>query len=193
MGNKFNRRSIRLQGYDYSQAGAYFITICCQDRICRFGRIINGEMILNAAGTMVDQWIQEISNKFIDIQIGEYIIMPNHIHFIVINNGIVGVDLRVNPNLCINTNISNIDIGNTNQIESEHTGSPLHHVVQWFKTMTTNAYIRGVKNLGWEPFNKKIWQRNYYEHIIRNEKSYQTISQYIQNNPLNWEKDKFRL
>jgi len=64
-------------------------------------------------------------------------------------------------------------------------------VVQWFKTMTTNEYIRGVKTMGWTPFNGKLWQRNYWEHIIRNEKSYQTISDYIINNPAKWINDKF--
>ncbi|MDI9311558.1 MAG: transposase, partial [Limnohabitans sp.] len=73
----------------------------------------------------------------------------------------------------------------------EHIGSHLHRVVQWFKTMTTNEYIRGVKNLGWPPFDGKLWQRNYYEHIIRNKQSYQTISKYINNNPAKWADDKF--
>ncbi|HUH46061.1 MAG TPA: transposase, partial [Arenibacter sp.] len=70
-------------------------------------------------------------------------------------------------------------------------GSPLHRVVQWFKTMTTNEYIRGVKNLGWPRFNGKIWQRDYYEHIIRNKRSNQHISQYIIDNPKKWRDDKF--
>ncbi|MGB9853103.1 MAG: transposase, partial [Candidatus Kapaibacteriota bacterium] len=69
-------------------------------------------------------------------------------------------------------------------------GSPLHKIVQWFKTMTTNEYIRNVKNNGWEPFDKKLWQRNYYEHIIRNEKELNKIREYIINNPLNWTSDE---
>ncbi len=75
----------------------------------------------------------------------------------------------------------------------EHKGSPLHRVVQWFKTMTTNEYIRGVKNNHWSPFDGKLWQRNYYEHIIRDENSYDRIREYIMNNPLQWESDKFNL
>ena len=86
-------------------------------------------------------------------------VMPNHFHGIVQNVGSVGADLRV----CPDTNNDHI-----NPIEGEHAGSPLHRVVQWFKTITTNEYIRGVKTLGWQPFNGKLWQRNYYEHIIRN-------------------------
>ncbi len=186
MPKQFNRRSIRLKGYDYSKEGLYFVTICCQDRAHRFGKVVNGQMLLNAAGLMVDKWIKEISNKFPDIQIDEYVIMPNHIHLIIENIGLhnasaVRVDLCVDP--------KNDDINHP--IEGEHKGSPLHRVVQWFKTMTTNSYIQGVKTLGWEPFNKKIWQRNYYEHIIRDDRAYHNIAQYIQNNPLNWDKDKF--
>jgi hypothetical protein len=75
--------------------------------------------------------------------------------------------------------------------QGEHTGSPLHLVIQWFKTMVTNEFIRNVNHLGWEPFENKIWQRNYYEHIIRNEESHQKISAYIQNNPANWNDDEF--
>ncbi|MCU0351774.1 MAG: hypothetical protein MUF43_13255, partial [Flavobacterium sp.] len=77
-------------------------------------------------------------------------------------------------------------------ILGEHVGSPLHRVVQWFKTMTTNEYIRGVKNLGWTRFDGKLWQRNYWEHIIRNDEECQRIANYIMNNPLNWENDKLK-
>jgi putative transposase len=91
--------------------------------------------------------------------------MPNHFHCIILNNG------TGNPNI--------------------KTKTAVHSVVQWFKTMSTNEYIRGVKTLGWKPFDKKIWQRNFYEHIIRNDQSYQRIANYIANNPGNWNKDKF--
>lgn len=167
--------------------------------MCCFGNIENGEMILNDAGTMIIKWYNELENKFPDIKCDVMIVMPNHFHCIVEN---VGADLRVCP--VIETNpISNGDVlGEHNQnilgehigspkILDEHIGSPLHRVVQWFKTMTTNEYIRGVKNLGWQPFDGKLWQRNYYEHIIRDEKSYNNISNYIINNPLNWREDKF--
>jgi hypothetical protein len=78
-------------------------------------------------------------------------------------------------------------------ILGEHIGSPLHRVLQWFKTMTTNEYIRGVKNLNWEPFDKKLWQRNYWEHIVRDENSYFKITNYIINNPMNWKEDILNL
>jgi hypothetical protein len=110
--------------------------------------------------------------------------MPNHFHGIIqINNtntAPVGTDLRV----CPDNRVCHDNAGDHKK--GEHTGSPLHRMVQWFKTMSTNDYIRNVKNNNWTPFNKKLWQRNYYEHIIRNEKSYLRISEYIRTNPLKW-------
>ncbi len=237
-----HRRSIRLKGYDYSQAGLYFITICVLDRECFFGEIRDGEMVLNDAGIMVNKWWQKIPEKFPDIEMDVYQIMPNHFHAIVNNNGtgvganpcvrpmddttnnIVGVDPCVNPTHMgqdfagysgqtrgsaptpdTDRGIGNGDGGadsilgehgnnilgeHGNNILGEHVGSPLHRVVQWFKTMTTNEYIRGVKTLGWTRFNRKLWQRNYWEHIIRNEQEYQRIADYIINNPARWQDDK---
>lgn len=207
--NKYNphihhRRSIRLKGYDYSQAGLYFITICCQDRACLFGKIKNGILQLNDAGTMVEKWYRELENKFPDIRCREMIVMPNHFHCIIENTGTpVGADLSVCPNTPetespktdipktdnFDTDNSKTDIGGEHV--GEHVGSPLRLVVQWFKTMTTNEYIRGVKTLGWQPFNGKLWQRNYYEHIIRDERAFHNISEYIINNPKKWSEDKF--
>ncbi|PXV61865.1 REP element-mobilizing transposase RayT [Dysgonomonas alginatilytica] len=173
--NSHNRHSIRLEGYDYSSSGMYFITICIQNKLCLFGEVIDNEMILNDSGNMVMQIYNELPNKFADIQCHEIIIMPNHLHFIVEN---VGADL------CVCPMDTNNDLG-------EHIGSPLHRIIQWFKTITTNHYINGVKKLGWKPFYKKIWQRNYYEHIIRNGKSYNNITNYIATNPTNWQSDDY--
>jgi putative transposase len=193
---KHHRRSIRLKGYDYTRAGLYFITLCCQNRACLFGYIpvvgadlrigdpgfvgadlrVCPKMILNPAGQMIERWYYELQNKFPDIKCHEMVVMPNHFHCII---EIVGCD-----NAEIISDLSEIILG-------EHKGSPLHRVVQWFKTMSTNEYIRGVKNLGWRPFNGKLWQRNYYEHIIRNEPAYYRISEYIRNNPAKWAADKF--
>lgn len=175
-----HRRSIRLQGYDYSQAGLYFITICTQERNCLFGEIENGEMILNDAGRMIEKWYAELENKFSDIRCDEMVIMPNHFHCIVQN---IGVNVSGEHESALLGEHQSVLLG-------EHVGSPLHRVVQWFKTMTTNEYIRGVKTLGWTPFNGKLWQRNYWEHIIRDENAYQHIAQYIINNPQKWHQDK---
>ncbi len=202
--NIHHRKSIRLKGYDYSRKGLYFVTICCKNRACLFGKIENGKMFLNEAGVMIEKWYFELENKFLDIKCQEMIVMPNHIHFIIENTGDIAA-VQANRNIRpededvrANLGVRPDDIGQTHrsaptetseQIFGEHIGSPLHRVIQWFKTMTTNEYIRGVKNLGWEPFYKKLWQRNYWEHIIRNENSYQNISNYIINNPSKWNED----
>ena len=154
-----NRRSIRLKGYDYSGCGYYFITICTHDRQCLFGNIENGVMILNNAGRMIDCWWNELKNKYADIKIDEYVIMPNHCHGII-------------------------------NIVSPVSAAPIHKMVQWFKTMTTNEYIRNVKQNRWKPFNGTLWQRNYYEHIIRNETALQHIREYIVNNSYQWPQDE---
>lgn len=191
--NIHHRRSIRLKDYDYSLKGLYFITICCQNRVCRFGDIVETKMVLNDAGIMIDKWYNELENKFHDIKCHEMVIMPNHIHFIVENIGLtVGANLCVRPNNNIRptNNIRPNQNESGNLSEGEHIGSPLRGIIQWFKTMTTNEFIRGVKQLGWDAFDGKLWQRNYYEHIIRNETSYLRIVEYINNNPANWKEDK---
>ena len=198
---KFNpeihhRRSIRLKEYDYSQAGLYFITICTQNRERLFGETENGEMILNNAGQMVEKWFHELENKFANITCREHITMPNHTHFIIQNVN-VGADLCVCPDGAGESADMGVHVkegahAKTGEHTSgEHTGSPLRAMIQWFKTMTTNEYIRHVKQDGWAPFPGKLWQRNYYEHIIRDEQSYLRIADYIINNSLNWLKDDY--
>lgn len=179
--NKYNpnihhRRSIRLKGYDYSQAGLYFITICCQDRACLFGNIENGKMIWNDAGLMVENEWLKLTERFKNIKLHEYVVMPNHFHAIL---EIVGATLVVAQNERMAQN------------EPVAQNKTVGHIIGAFKSIVTVEYIRGVKTLKWQPFNGKLWQRNYYENIIRNEKSYNTISEYIINNPVKWKDDKF--
>ena len=216
--NKYNpnihhRRSIRLKGYDYSQAGLYFITICCQDRACLFGKIIVGAslvdaqntvgqpqgigltIILNDAGKMIEtEWLS-LPNMFKNIQLHEYIVMPNHFHGIlqIISNA-VGATLVVAQNepVAQNDNEMDNDKGRP-QWHAPTTDKTIGDMMDAFKSITTVEYIRGVKNMVWQPFNGKLWQRNFHEHIIRNEKSYQTISEYIINNPSQWNNDNFYL
>ena len=99
--------------------------------------------------------------------------MPNHFHGIIVIG--VGADLRVGPHA-------------TRQ--GTHVGVPLPTVVQWFKTMTTNEYVRGIKRLRWVPFQGRLWQRNYYEHILRDEESLERVRQYITDNPARWTSDR---
>lgn len=164
--NIHHRRSIRLKGYDYSQAGLYFITICCNRKgnplWLPFGKIENKEMILNDAGKMIEtEWVALIT-RFQNIELHEYIVMPNHFHGIL-------------------------------QIVGETAGATktIGDMMGAFKSITTVEYIRGVKTLGWQRFDGKLWQRNYYENIIRDEQAYQNISNYVINNPAKWNEDKF--
>jgi REP element-mobilizing transposase RayT len=171
---KHHRHSIRLRGYDYTQAGAYFVTIVTNDRVCLFSEIVDGEMRLNDGGRMIQQWWFELNRKFSTVETDEFVVMPNHFHGIVVIAGVtVGADLRVGPNS-----------------EGAHAGAPLPTIIQWFKTMTTNEYMRGVKTRSWTPFAGRLWQRNYYEHIVRCENELTRIREYIANNPLQWEMDR---
>ena len=199
--NKYNpnihhRKSIRLKGYDYSQAGLYFVTISIQNRACLLGHITNGEMILNDAGRMVENEWLNLKTRFPNIELHEYVVMPNHFHGIL---EIVGAALVVAQNDTVApVRVSLVDTQNDDDTEkgqpqgiSPTAGKTVGDMMDAFKSITTVEYIRGVKNLGWKPFDGKLWQRNYYEHIIRNEKSYETISEYILNNPAKWQDDKF--
>lgn len=174
-----HRRTLRLKGYDYSQAGAYFVTICVQDRVCLFGDVVDGNVRLNDAGRMVERWWLELNRKFAYVQSDAFVVMPNHIHGIIVIQSNVGADLCVCPG------------GEPGaQHPGAHTGAPLPEIVQWFKTMTTNAYIRHVRADGWRPFRQRLWQRNYFEHIIRNDVTLAHIRQYIADNPLRWARDR---
>ena len=191
--------SIRLLKYDYSNSGAYFITICAQNRECLFGKIVAGNMILNEAGKMIQSVWNEMPQFYYGIEIDVFQIMPNHIHGIIIIKNkfklFVGAGPRACPN--INSGPRACPIGQPQNITGQPQGvaptgtaMSLCDVVHRFKTLTTKRYVDGVKNNHWPLFNNKLWQRNYYEHIIRNEKSLNYIQEYILNNPYNWEQDK---
>ena len=180
-----NRRSLRLKEYDYSQSGAYFVTICTHDRAVLFGKIVDGRMISNDVGIMIEKWLQKLPTKFDGIALGEYVIMPNHVHFVIENIGPVGADPCVCPR---NNDVNANDSGDRRT--GERVGSPLQKIVQWFKTMTTNEYIRNVKENKRQSSNGKLWQRNYYEHVIRNEDELSAVRQYISDNPAKWETDE---
>ncbi|MFC3811332.1 hypothetical protein [Lacihabitans lacunae] len=280
-----NRRSIRLKGYDYSKAGLYFITICVQDHKMMFGEVIEGEMVLNDPGNMLETEWKKLKTRFPNIKLHEFIVMPNHFHGILeivsateMINQTVGSTLvvdqinqidhndqidrkeqvnknekgnnyyygqpqgiaptyrtdkntknqRINPtyNTDKNTeNQGNNPTYNTDKNTENQGNNPTYNtdkntenqeinptcrtkkntenqrinptiktvgdIIAAFKSITTVEYIRGVKKSGWKPFNRRVWQRNYYEIIMRTEQSYINISNYIVNNPRNWKEDKF--
>ncbi len=150
-----HRRSIRLKEYDYSLPGAYFVTICTKNRECLFGHIRNNAMVLNEAGRMIERWWQELPRKFPMIDMDAHVIMPNHLHGII---AIVGAALRGRP-----------ERPDSKEGQPHRVAPTLGIMIDWLKTMTTNEYIRGVRQYQWHPFPGKLWQRNYYEHVIRNE------------------------
>jgi putative transposase len=164
----------RLESYDYSTPGAYFVTVCVKDGLCVLGNVANEKVDLTEAGKMIQKWWSELESKFPSIELDEYTIMPNHVHGII---SIVGADLCVRPS------------ANLDQKKGAHIGAPLQTILQWFKTMATNEYIRGVKQLNWPPFSGKLWQRSYYDHIIRNDNALDKIRRYISQNPAQWEQD----
>ncbi|MEW6686632.1 MAG: transposase [Candidatus Edwardsbacteria bacterium] len=176
---KHHRHSIRFKGYDYSQTGAYFVTICTQNRKCLFGAIVNGKIALNELGGVIEKIWKEIPLYYSGIDIDEFVVMPNHIHGIIL---IVGADPCVCP-------IKSNDIGRTQGFAPTEKLS-LSNVVQRFKSLTTKKYIDGIKQNNWQTFNKRLWQRNYYEHIIRNEDELNRIRKYIQINLLKWQFDR---
>ncbi len=150
---RHHRRSIRLPGFDYTSRGAYFLTICAQDRRMLFSRLPVVDMLVT--------WWQRLGDKFPDVQLDEAVVMPNHFHGVVwLADG------------CAEARTSLFD------------------VVHWYKTMTTNAYIRGVRDHTWSPFPGRLWQRNYWEHIVRDDADLNRIRDYIRDNPIRWERDK---
>jgi len=194
--NLHHRRSIRLNWYDYSQEGWYFVTMCAQNQACLFGNIVNDQMQLNKAGFMVSMWLRKISSKFTLVQTDENIIMPNHFHGIVHitcqSRDKSGQPNGVAPTMNDASGQPHDKSGQLHRISGQpHGVAPtLGDIVNWFKTMTTNEYIRAVKQNKWPPFDGKLWQRNYYEHIIRNEEELNHVRQYIAENPLNWRTDE---
>ena len=186
-----------------------------------FGNIADGEMILNDAGQMIETQWQELINRFTNIELHEFVVMPNHFHGIlqIIPVGatpVVGQNHDDKPEMgqprggqpqgIAPTGMANKIMGGHDdkpEMGQPRGGQPqgiaptgrgnktVGDMVDAFKSITTVAYIRGIKIFGWHPCNAKLWQRNYHEHIIRDEQSYQTIASYIVNNPATWSDDIF--
>jgi putative transposase len=286
--DKHHRRSIRLRGYDYTLAGAYFVTIVTQDRVCLLGEVVEDSMRLNDAGRMVRTVWDELPIFYPGVDIDEFVVMPNHIHGIIV---LVGAAPRgrpeIGPDGVPNTGQARPDSGQARpdsgqarpdsgqarpdsgqargpaptamalrdgihlfktmttkrhadgviqSVGAAPRGRPgigtdgvrgsgpaqsgsgpdpgqargpaptamslrdtamslgqsamsLGDVVHRFKTMTTKRYADGVKQSGWATFRGRLWQRNYYEHIIRDEPALDCIRRYIDENPLRWALD----
>lgn len=194
--NIHRRRSIRLKGYDYAQAGLYFITICCQDRACLFGEIKYGKMILNTFGKIAwEEWLA--TEKIRDnTRLHEFIVMPNHIH------GIIEIIFKKNaadseigkfqsPSQTIGAIIRGYKIATIKKIKDRILNLGSSGELQFASTGIDSTELASKKKIIKLDF--KIWQRNYYEIIIRDENAYENISNYIINNAAKWDNDKFKI
>lgn len=186
--NIHHRKSIRLKEYNYSQAGLYFITICCQNRICRFGNVVDGKMMLNEFGIVAyNEWVK-LSERFSNFELDVFQIMPNHMHGIILLNDISVAGFTPAQNDLYTQN----DVKpNDNNRTTARVAPTVSNIVGAYKSLVANGCLDIFKSQN-ETIGK-LWQRNYYEHIIRNEQSYQTIAEYIINNPAKWADDKFYL
>lgn len=184
-----HRRSIRLKGYDYSQEGLYFITICCQNRICRFGEIENKKMILNELGNIAyNEWVK-LFERFPNFELDVFQIMPNHMHgIILLKNSVVAAEFTSAAEEGQPQGIVPEE-GQPQGIAPTEDAPTIGNIVGAYKSLVANGCLEIYKSKN--EMMGKLWQRNYYEHIIRNEQSYQNISNYIINNPAKWAEDKF--
>lgn len=173
MTQSHHRRSIRLPGYDYSAAGAYFITICTQARECLFGQVMDGEMRLNAMGEIVREEWEKSAAMRVEIEICEYVVMPNHFHAIVV--------IRWGDRPVARTEERPVAPTPPTGPKPKSIGA----LIAGFKSAATTR-INQIRKTPGAP----VWQRNYYEHIIRGEQSYEKIAEYILNNTQQWEADQ---
>ena len=173
-----HRRSIRLQGYDYTAAGAYFITICSHQREHIFGEVIDGEMKLSKFGLVAKQQWEKLPKRFPNVELSAFVMMPNHEH------GIIQiVERRGTADILNNKDGPSSRRALTERFQKPVRGS-IPTMVRSYKSAV--AYrINLMNGLTGSP----VWQRNYYEHVIRNEKELELISKYIDYNPLNWQVD----
>lgn len=180
--NKYRIPSARWQGYDYGQNGAYFITICTANRVHFFGEIVKkaiedpSEMQLNALGQLAETIWMEIPQQFPFIELGAFVVMPNHIHGVLIVNKMDGGDVETRL-------IASLPPGGITGDKNPMLHDNLSRVVRWYKGRCTFEMRKLLVDFA--------WQSRFHDHVIRNNQSFDNISHYIINNPKNWDKDKF--
>jgi REP element-mobilizing transposase RayT len=167
------RRSLRFKNYNYAQQGAYFVTICTKYRECLFGEIVSGEMVLNAAGDLVRKAWDELQVIYQRVETDQFIIMPNHVHGIILFNAGKNRNRR---------GLINQPPTWTTWIMMKNPEQTLGKIIRHFKAKSS-------KIIRERSLNRFQWQRNYYDHIIRNEKELMNIREYIRNNPVRWDRD----
>ena len=221
-----HRRCLRLKDYDYAQAGAYFVTICTQGKLCLFGEILEQEMHLNAAGERVEQVWSALPQRYPMVELDAWVIMPNHLHGVLVLNAHLPAEAGRSPHeetasidrvsdetptkRTPTRGVPTVEGGSdhdsvgtfTTDVQNDSVGTPLvgvqasgsaptlGTVMGAFKGISTNVYIQGVREEGWMPFPGKLWQANYYEHILRDENELERARSYILYNPARWQKDR---
>jgi putative transposase len=167
-----HRRSIRLRGFDYRTPGLYVVTICTEHRLHLFGEVVDGEMQPSPAGEMVEQTWDEMPSAYPGVDIDAFVAMPNHVHGIVF-----------------------LVPQHTDLYPMSPTGIPrrlsLSDVVERFNSLTTKRYGEGVMEQGWPPYDGRLWQRGYYDRIVRNEYDLNKFRRYIGANPARWFEDPY--
>jgi putative transposase len=170
---KHHRRSIRLKEYDYSQPGGYFITIVTYQRDCLFGKITNEEMQLNIYGQIVYECWRAIPEHFPNVELGTYVVMPNHVHGIIV----------INENGMATNSSAFVGARHASPLPRIVKPRSIGAIVGSFKSAVTKRTGRELNATG-------IWQRNYYEHVIRNHEDWDRIHKYIETNPSMWAEDE---
>jgi putative transposase len=180
-----HRRSIRLPGYDYAQSGAYFITIVTYQRVCLFGKIVSGEMQLSPLGQIANDHWCAIPEHFPHTELGAYVVMPNHLHGIIII-----------PSTHVMDGVgATHDVGTTHDVRATHWVAPTTTTSQNGPRRGSIGAIIGAykmsvtRRIRVEQPEIAVWQRNFYEHIIRNDKDHERIHNYINANISNWPAD----
>jgi putative transposase len=188
--DKHHRSSARMKTFDYSIQGAYFVTVCANVRASIFGEIVDGEMRLNSAGKMILEEWNQLPERF-PIQLDEFIVMPDHIHGILlfVGAGLVPAlpDQRDLQNIADQLNGSAVttELNGRATTRVAPTGNPvLGNVIGAFKSITTNRYIRGVHEQSWSAFKKRLWQRSYWDRVIRDDRELEETRTYILENPV---------
>ena len=176
---KHHRRSIRLPNYDYSQSGAYYITIVTWHRECLFGDVVDGKMVLSKLGLVAKQQWENLPNRFPNITLGAFVIMPNHLHGVIV--------IMTGRGTAGNHNDHDGDLSRrapTHEQYQKPVKGSIPTIVRSYKSSVSYRInlMRGTQAI-------PVWQRNYYEHIIRNERDLQNKTDYIEANPMLWAAD----
>jgi putative transposase len=188
--SRMQRRNLRLPEYDYATPGTYFVTVCVQNRACVLGEVDHGEIHLSSVGEMIESHLWMAIDRYADVELDMYALLPNHVH------ALINIGWSVKAELSSVTGTEGRHGGLQLRIESigggelaEPKPTSLDRVMQWFKSATTNEYIRRVKVDSWPRFPGKLWQVNYYEHVVRDQFDLDRIRTYIVSNPGKWEDD----